>query len=233
MVAAPKIISLSEKHKLQEEVSQKSEAPPQAFAPAWEPLPVKSLSSVSAVPTGSLISALAEVHGNVALIVQSSALHPKAMFDIVGPAIQMRDDFCEWLLDQAARLRSHRPAWLDWDNLAEELEAMAVQDRRTMKKQLRRVLLHFLKLQFQPERRRQHNGWRRSIRSARTEMRDILDDSLGVLQGKETELVADCYKYARKEASEEGHLPLSDFPEECPWTFAQITDADYFPGPRS
>ena len=41
------------------------------------------------------------------------------------PRGSIDDDFNAWLLDQAAALRGLQPDSLDWQNLAEELEAMA------------------------------------------------------------------------------------------------------------
>jgi hypothetical protein len=37
------------------------------------------------------------------------------------------------------------------------------------------------------------------------------------------------YELARHQAAAELGLPLSTFPEECPWTYEQIMDKDFFP----
>jgi Domain of unknown function DUF29 len=85
-----------------------------------------------------------------------------------GPAINRADDFHGWLLDQASALRERRHFSLDWDNLAEELEAMAADQRRQIRTQLTKLLLHLLKLKTQPDEMHLHGSWRASIREART-----------------------------------------------------------------
>jgi Domain of unknown function DUF29 len=41
-------------------------------------------------------------------------------------------DYYDWLKRQAQVLRSKRPSFLDWENLAEELEAMGARERREL-----------------------------------------------------------------------------------------------------
>ena len=148
-------------------------------------------------------------------------------------AMQMRqidEDFCGWLVDQASALRARRTYSLDWDNLAEELEAMAAQDRRTMRRQLQRLLAHLLKYLVQPNAVEHHESWRRTIRDARNEIQDLLKESPGIFQGKRDEAFAEAFKRAREDASDETKLPLRRIPEINPWTFDQVlTDQDITP----
>ncbi len=44
---------------------------------------------------------------------------------------EMERDYYDWLRRQSRALREHRPAFLDWQNLAEELEAMARSEERS------------------------------------------------------------------------------------------------------
>ena len=108
---------------------------------------------------------------------------------------------------------------------------MAAAERREMKKQLKRLLAHLLKLRAQPKELHRHEGWRRSIRDAREQIDDLLEESPGLLQGKQDEVVSVCYQRARVQAADEAHLPLNTFPEKCPWTLVQARDEHYFPGP--
>src|ERR1700730_17973075 len=59
-----------------------------------------------------------------------------------GPAGKLVDEFYDWLLDQASALRNRQFNSLDCDNLAEELEAMAAEQRREIRKHLTNLLLH-------------------------------------------------------------------------------------------
>jgi hypothetical protein len=41
--------------------------------------------------------------------------------------------------------------------------------------------------------------------------------------------MATAYRPAREDAADETDLPLTDFPEACPWTVAQVLDEDFWP----
>jgi DNA primase len=131
------------------------------------------------------------------------------------------DDFHGWLVDQAQALHTRRSELLDWDALAEELEAMAAKERREARKHLRNLLAHLLKWSFQSEElsRRAHS-WRRTIRETREELSDLLEDSPGLLTSL-NESFAKVYERARNKASDETKLPLDRFPASPPWTIAQ------------
>ena len=148
-----------------------------------------------------------------------------------GTAVGIESDYHGWLLNQASSLRERRVSSIDWIYLAEELEAMASAERRTLKKQLKRLLMHLLKMRAQPSQTRRHGGWRKSIRDAREELEDLIADSPGIFQGKRDEVLAQVYERAREAAVDETKLPLKDFPAVCPWTFEEILQKDFFPAP--
>ncbi len=139
-------------------------------------------------------------------------------------------DFHGWALEQAGALREKKPDSIDWQHIAEELELMAAGERRTLRRQLKRLLLHLLKMREQPAQLSRHGGWRRSIRDARDEIEYILEDSPGIFQGRTDEFLADAYARARETASEETKLPLKNFPEKCPWSYEHVMRKDFFPG---
>lgn len=64
--------------------------------------------------------------------------------------IHRQNDFYGWLADQTKLLRSRQAERLAWNDLAEELEAMAASQRRELKNRLHVLLLHLLKWQTQP-----------------------------------------------------------------------------------
>ena len=57
-------------------------------------------------------------------------------------------DFALWATEQAHFLKQRRATALDWDNLAEEVEALAKSDKRTIRSHLENALLHALKLAY-------------------------------------------------------------------------------------
>jgi hypothetical protein len=87
-------------------------------------------------------------------------------------------DFLRWTQEQAAALRRAKESNLplDWENLAEEIESLGKSQRATLRSQLRRILRHLFKLEASPA-LEPRSGWEESIRDARVEIEDILQDS--------------------------------------------------------
>jgi Domain of unknown function DUF29 len=118
-------------------------------------------------------------------------------------------------------------AALDLEHLAEEIESLGKRDRRTLESQLRRLLLHLLKYRYDPapEPRR---GWRMTVREARREIADLLEDSPSLQHRPERSLTR-AYRIARDNAVDDTGLPLATFPDACPWAIAQVLDEDFWP----
>jgi Domain of unknown function DUF29 len=135
-------------------------------------------------------------------------------------------DYYTWTLQQARALQERQVEILDWDNLADELSDLGRSEARSLRSQLRRVLAHLLKWNFQA--RRKNNSWRASIRGARNEIRELLDESPG-LKSRLAELFEKAYEAAVNLACEETNLAPSSFPARCPWTFDQAIDNDFWP----
>jgi hypothetical protein len=138
-------------------------------------------------------------------------------------------DFYAWALEQAALLREGAVAELDLKNLAEEIESLGKRDRRALGSHLRTLLLHLLKWRYQPSGRLTGHSWRSSIRNARIDIAEIVEDSRTLAQLIPA-LIVRWYPLARQHAADETGLPLSTFPEVCPWTQEQILDHDFSPG---
>jgi hypothetical protein len=135
-------------------------------------------------------------------------------------------DFLEWVTEQAAALRKARPNSVDWENLAEELDAMGRAERRALASQLERLMAHLLKWQYQPDRR--SKSWQRSICDSRTQIDRLLDDSPS-LTGALPELVVVEWTRAVRRASVETGIHASAFPLTCCWSITDLRDADFLP----
>ena len=133
-------------------------------------------------------------------------------------------DFHEWAETQAGLLRNRSANALDWDNLAEEIEALARNDRREIRSRLEVLCQHLLKWRFQPEQR--SGSWRGSIMEARNRIADVLEDS-PTLQRYPAERLAGAYSRAREGALAE--TGLAALPATCPWTAEQVLDHDFWP----
>ena len=141
------------------------------------------------------------------------------------------DDSYNWALNQLEVLRGRRYLALDWDGLAEELEAMAHRDEREVISHLRILLLHLLKWAYAAV-RRSERSWTNSIVEARQELSLILDGSR-TLANKFPEFLGKAYEQGRARAGAQMNLPKRDwdhlFPTECPWTQAQLLNEDFYP----
>lgn len=136
-------------------------------------------------------------------------------------------DFYLWTQQQADLLRQGQFNRIDLDlaNIAEEIESMGKRDRRAISGYLQNVLMHLLKWRYQPERR--GTSWELSIENGRYQIIDLLDESPS-LKPQMDALIAKEYRQARKNASRETGLPLTTFPDQCPFTVEQIT-GDWWP----
>src|SRR5690348_12857126 len=89
------------------------------------------------------------------------------------PAALYEQDFYAWTRHQPDALRQlAHERWngpLDLDHLAEEVEDLGAEQRRSVMSQLERVILHLLKLEHSAL-RDPRNGWLNSIDSGRAEI---------------------------------------------------------------
>jgi Domain of unknown function DUF29 len=136
-------------------------------------------------------------------------------------------DFHLWSQTQAAAIREGRFAEIDLENVAEEIESLGRSDKREIKSGMEILLIHLLKWQFQPEKRK--NGWHGSIVAARFGVSDLVEESLGLKSFPEQKL-AEAYAAARRRAAAETGLSIKRFPAECPYTIAEVMDDNFLPG---
>ena len=135
-------------------------------------------------------------------------------------------DFYQWTQQQAAALASADVRKLDWLNLAEEIESLGKRDRRALGSALDIIVLHLLKVVYQPE--RTSRRWYSSITEHRRRVRRDLADSPS-LRRQVADLITDAYASVRRQTAQETGLPLETFPVECPWTAEQVLDDDFLP----
>ncbi len=135
-------------------------------------------------------------------------------------------DYAQWCAEQGALLREGRLSDLDRENLAEEIESLGRSDRREIESRLKVLILHLLKLRFQPE--RQTPGWQSTLREQRFRIGRILKESPS-LRRYPQDVLNEEYALARFEAAEETGLPEETFPKTCPFTIEEILDAAFLP----
>lgn len=136
-------------------------------------------------------------------------------------------DFHAWAGEQAALLRAGRLAEADIAHIAEEIESMGRSEKRELISRLKVLLVHLLKWRFQPAGR--GNSWRLTIAEQRREVADHLDDNPSLRAQLDAAIVS-AYGGAILAAARETGLDPAGFPPACPWTFAAIMDAGFWPG---
>jgi hypothetical protein len=137
-------------------------------------------------------------------------------------------DFHAWANEQAALLRDGRLSDADILHIAEEIESMGKTEKRELVSRLTILLLHLLKWQVQPGRR--GASWRVPIQNARDDIVDHLADNPSLKPQVGAAIVA-AYRRARRQAAAETKLDEAGLPAACPWTFDQIADEAFWPGP--
>jgi hypothetical protein len=183
--------------------------------------------SVSLVGTGAVSGSFANV-----LAAASSGVLADAIMQ-AAQTTRIDDDFGRWLVDQASALRERRTFSLDWDNLAEELEDMYAQLEKDLESDLRIVLEHLLKLQFEPsenEWKGRSRNWKVHTIERRARIDTILEKSPKLRQ-RAAAFVMTQYPVAIRKVATQTSRRRATFPPLCPWSVDQILDPDFFPNP--
>ncbi len=135
-------------------------------------------------------------------------------------------DFSTWAQQTAKLLREQRWQEVDLVHLVEEVEDLGKTEKRGIASQLTRLLLHLLKWQYQPERR--SDSWLDSITDARLQIELAIQDSPS-LKAYTLAQLEKSYQKARVSAAKKTCLPLSVFPDVCPFLLGNILDEDWLP----
>lgn len=136
-------------------------------------------------------------------------------------------DFVEWIDKASELLKQGKFSELDIENLIEEVESLGRSEKNALRSNLRVLLMHLLKWQYQTSKR--SGSWRGSIIEHRIRIQDILEDSPS-LKNFYPQIFDKTYQQARRKAAEETGLSLETFPMECSYTEEQVIDNDFLPG---
>ena len=138
------------------------------------------------------------------------------------------NDHDAWALNQAALLRAGQLNALDIEHIADELEELMGNNRRELHRRFRVLIGHLLKWQFQPGHR--SPSWRSTMRTQRDDIEDIIAENPS-LKRLIPEKIASAYPKAVALAIDETGLPKATFPAVCPYSEAEILNADFWPLP--
>jgi hypothetical protein len=124
-------------------------------------------------------------------------------------------DYAAWLETTAQLLRQQQFADLDLVNLVEEVEDMGRSEKRALYSNLKVLLMHLLKCEYQPALK--SNSWIATIVEHQQRLRKAFQESPS-LKRYYQEIFPDCYQDAVELAAAETGLPLTYFPSDPPFS---------------
>ena len=133
-------------------------------------------------------------------------------------------DYSLWLEKTVRLLQKGQWNAVELERLTQEIEAMGKSEKRAVKSNLIVLLMHLLKMKYQPEKRTE--SWRSSIVEHRRRLLLLFEDSPS-LRGYFLEVFDSCYSAARQDAAVETRLPVELFQAQSPFTVEQILDVEY------
>ena len=132
-----------------------------------------------------------------------------------------------WLEETIKILRKNRLEDLDLENLIEELESLIKRDFNKVKSILRQITIHLLLLAYWPEEYEiNHRHWKSEITAFRAELSDSLTTTL---ENKLNQNLASIYQTALKIVLQKTGLSKDTIPENCPYSFEQLLDDNWYP----
>jgi len=146
-------------------------------------------------------------------------------------------DYYAWTREQAAALRELAERRvnvpLDLANLAEEVEDLGRSQRDAVRSQVRRIIEHFLKLEFSRAADPRHD-WQSSIIDARDEIADRLSPSLRRdIEATLPTLFRRAWRKAAFDLKAHGEADAAEaLPESYPYPLDDILRDDWYPPNR-
>jgi hypothetical protein len=143
--------------------------------------------------------------------------------DLTAPN-DYESDFYSWSLQQARLVRQGQWAHLDRDHVADEIEALGLEQFSKLSTAFGTLLVQMLEWDHLPAARTR--SLILSIGLQRIEIDEILSDNPG-LQPRIAEAIARAYRKARLDAAKETELDESNFPDTCGSGFDDIMTREF------
>ncbi len=134
-------------------------------------------------------------------------------------------EYDQWLTETVKLLKTRQLEALDYNHLIEELEALGRSEKTAVKSLLLQIIIHLLLYQFWDlEQERNTNHWAGEIITFRVQIEDRLTTNLRkYLVSELPNIYQDALLIVRKKTQ------LNSLPKECPYSFEQLLDKDWFP----
>lgn len=142
-------------------------------------------------------------------------------------------DFYAWTVEQATLLRKEKPAHIDWENIAAEIESLGRRERSEIKSRLTVLLEHLLKLNFwKTKLELNQRSWKLTVREQRRQINEQVQENPS-LKNYPQEILLSCYQTARERVFNLLELDYLNedllIPQVCPYSLDQIFNEDFFP----
>lgn len=134
-------------------------------------------------------------------------------------------EYDQWLTETVKLLKTRQLEALDYNHLIEELEALGRSEKNAVKSLLLQIVIHLLLYQFwELEQERNVNHWAGEIITFRVQIEDRLTTNLRKYLASELpQIYQNALLIVRKKTQ------LNSLPEECPYSFEQLLDKNWFP----
>jgi len=137
-------------------------------------------------------------------------------------------DYYLWIESTLKQLENRDAENLDWQHLAEEIEALGIEQRRKVESYLKQLLIHLLLCRYwESEKANCQRGWHIEICNFRDELEFSFRSK--TLYNYFLSCVQDVYIKARRQAIQKTGLNSEIFPKQCPFTLKDILNNDYLP----
>lgn len=137
-----------------------------------------------------------------------------------------KEDFYGWAVSTAQLLKEKKMSEVDFENIIEEIEALGASEKHQLINRLSLVISHLLKWQYQPNMR--GHSWVYTIKEQRDQARFHLEDNPS-LKSRLDEILSRAYKVGVSKAAKDTSFDKKDFPQECPYTFDQVMNDEFYP----
>ncbi len=137
-------------------------------------------------------------------------------------------DYYLWIETTLKQLENRDIANLDWQHLAEEIEALGIEQRRKLESYLKQLLIHLLLYRYwTTEKETCQRGWQIEISNFRDELEFSFRST--TLYNYFMTCLPQVYIKARRQAIQKTGLSSEIFPQQCPFSPEDILDHEYFP----
>lgn len=138
------------------------------------------------------------------------------------------EDFVLWIDQTAETIRQRDIKNLDWENLLTEIEALGREQRNKVESYLIPIIKHLLLYQYwHSEKDYCRQGWAEEIDNFRIELEILLRSK--TLYNHGVSILERSYEKAKRSALRKTGFPPKTFPDQCPYSFAEIINFEFLP----